>query len=54
MLFSGREGSYSSDFWAFGVIVFMLLHGYHPFAVENNDAETKRRICDGEILAEYR
>ncbi|KAL4511815.1 hypothetical protein ABPG72_012660 [Tetrahymena utriculariae] len=48
-----QEFSYQADFWAFGILIFMLLKGYHPFVDYNSedpDLATYCNIINGRIL----
>lgn len=48
---SRQESDSSVDIWALGVVLYIILCGYHPFDAENDasDEELRRRIVKGEF-----
>ncbi|KAJ1565717.1 hypothetical protein HK096_011314, partial [Nowakowskiella sp. JEL0078] len=44
----GIENSFPADWWAFGVVLFEMICGYHPFYHENRE-EIRERILHGSI-----
>lgn len=44
----GRRHSYAADWWSYGLVLFEMLCGYHPFYCENQD-ELFERILNLKI-----
>lgn len=44
------KASYAADFWGFGILLFLMMKGYHPFLEMDDPLGTLRNIISGTIL----
>jgi len=38
------------DYWGLGILIFLMLRGYHPFQEQEDEIETLKNILSGNIL----